>query len=165
MKLELLSITAENNPIYENLAQLYEAEFAPLTGELPNENGRYRLQTPVIGEENPKNAWGYLVFESKIPIGFAILNIVDEVYDVAEFFVLPSHRKNKVGTKIAHWIFQIYPGSWQVRQIDGANHAIAFWRSAISALPGVALEERNIDDPEWGQITKQSFSIVSEENR
>lgn len=79
-------------------------------------------------------------------------------FDVAEFFVLPGHRRRGAGRELAHALFAAHPGSWQVRQIEGAHRAVAFWRSVIA---GVCPEyvEAEVRDPEWGLVTRQRFTV------
>ncbi|WP_192577270.1 hypothetical protein [Francisella sp. LA112445] len=46
--MSIVEINHKNNNIYYNLSQIYEAEFAPLTGEFPDKNGLYKVQTEVV---------------------------------------------------------------------------------------------------------------------
>jgi predicted acetyltransferase len=100
---------------------------------------------------------GYFLYKNATPIGFAIINISSTPHDVAEFYIIPSARRNGSGQIFAHHIFAKYPGSWQVRQISGADLAIKFWRKVISSFRDGKFTEEVVNDPEWGVVTKQSF--------
>jgi hypothetical protein len=52
----------------------------------------------------------------------------------------------------------MYPGAWQVRQIEGANSATSFWRATIKKFTHDNFIEKIIDDKVWGKVTCQYFS-------
>jgi predicted acetyltransferase len=152
---ELIIIDDNNLNIYINLARSYEAEFSSLTHKLPNEAGIFEIDTLPVAPYI-----GYLLYKSNIPIGFCVIEISEEMNDVAEFYIIPSMRKNKYGDSLAAKIFEIYPGKWQVRQIEGANAAKSFWRSVINKFTQNNYEEESVNDPEWGMITRQQFFSI-----
>lgn len=49
MIVELVTVNSSNLAIYLNLTQAYEAEFSPLTKKLPDEEGKFTLDTPIEG--------------------------------------------------------------------------------------------------------------------
>lgn len=150
----LRPITDINQHILMNLAQAYEAEFSSLTGKMPDENGHFKLDTQLS-----PNYQGYLFYVDITPVGFCILNTNSKPMYVAEFYVIPSVRRKKVGTIFAQNIFKWHPGNWQVSQIEGASHAIAFWRKVIKTCSNGDFKEENVIDPDWGPVTQQSFTI------
>lgn len=154
--MSIIKIDNKNNNIYYNLSQVYEAEFASLTGELPDKNGLYKVQTEVVDTENTD---GYLKYFEQIPIGFMVIKNLDRCFDVAEFFILPSFRRQKIGLKFAQDIILKHKGSWQIRQIQGADYATIFWRKVIINLVGHNYCESIENDSEWGEVTKQTFTV------
>jgi len=65
--------------------------------------------------------------------GFALvhhkskLSAADDVWDMAEFFVLRRHRRAGVGMRAAHILFETHAGAWEVRQ-RAANAAATIER-------------------------------------
>ena len=150
----IISIDNKNVEIYLNLARAYEAEFSNLTGKLPNEFGIFEPDTM------PSSPYiGYLLFKNNIPVGFCLAEINLNLRDIAEFYIIPSARKNNLGLILASIIFEMYPGNWQVRQIQGADKATAFWRKVISKQTDNKYTEAVVNDPIWGIVTRQQFVI------
>lgn len=145
-------ITEENEHIYQALAQNYEAEFSSLTGKKPNSNGLYEYTKCDSTHE------GYLFWNEDIPIGFALVNIGLPLFDIAEFYTIPSERRAGYGKRMAHWIFSKYPGQWQVRQIEGADWAHKFWIRTIDSFSNGNFTDTREHDPEWGIVSIQRFT-------
>lgn len=151
-ELQYVEITQRNLQIFKNLAQAYGAEFSNLTHIMPNELGLFEPAplpaTPYVG---------YLVYYQQVPVGFCVADVHSEVKDIAEFYIIPVMRKKKLGQQLACMLFDKYRGTWQVRQISGANEAIHFWRSVIGKYTNHTYEEEKVNDPEWGLVTRQLF--------
>lgn len=159
MNTSLVQVHKDNLNILLNLGQAYEAEFSTLTGKNPNKNGLFEL------DAIPNDAYvGYLLYQEQIPIGFCVANVISNPKDIAEFYILPSMRRKQLGISLAHQIFKAHPGKWQVRQIQGADHAIKFWRHAISLCTNNNYNEEITEDPHWGMVTKQTFTIDASRN-
>lgn len=81
-----------------------------------------------------------------------------------EFYIIPARRKNKLGERLATTIFNMYPGDWQVRQIAGADLAKAFWRKIIKTFTQGNYVESEVNDPDWGVVTRQQFVSLAKDN-
>jgi len=153
--MQIIPVNETNLAVYHNLVQCYEAEFSPLTGKKPDETGRFELDTE-LGE----NVQGYLLEIDRHPAGLAAIACKGEKrYEVCEFYVVPSFRQKAVGMHFAHKIWNEYPGSWEVKQIEGADNAIRFWRTTITRFNNTPFREERYDDPYWGKVTRQQFKI------
>ncbi len=151
----LVTVTQANLNIYLNLAQCYEAEFSAITLKKPNEMGIFELDT-LIGE----GVSGLLLMADGVPSAIAAIGIKgDERYEVCEFYVVPSFRKNSTGMKFAHMIWKKYPGAWEIKQIKGAEYASEFWRKSITAFEQTAYKEDRYEDRYWGIVTRQQFTV------
>ena len=148
----LIEVDHNNMHTYLNLAQAYEAEFSSLTKKFPNEQGIFALDT-IPGELYK----GYLLFDEKTPIGFCVVDIKSEIHDIAEFYIIPRVRKQGFGKQLAFIIFDKFPGTWYVREIENAQHAIIFWRKVIDEYTQSNYSENIVNDPYWGPVTCQEF--------
>jgi len=135
MTLEII----KNNDItlapFINLQQLYEHEFATITGYKTGDNGLYS-QKEIMSHWHEKFDV-YILYQDKRPIGFSVINLKSMINsnvntrDMAEFFIVPDSRKHGLGKWFAQEIFKKYPGKWQVRQFPGLK-AREFWTKVIS---------------------------------
>jgi len=156
----LRPVNTENITCFMNLSQQYEAEFGGLTGKQPNGDGLYRITWPDETHE------AYLAYdEAGSPLGFAVVDVGRDIYDVAEFYVIPALRKQHVGRRMAELLFDRYPGSWQVRQIEGAEAAYRFWLAVVASYAGGDYTDTVEADEEWGRVKVQRFlskAVISE---
>ena len=150
--LAIAVVNQENLGSLLNLAQAYEAEFSSLTGKMPGDDGIFKLDTMPF-----KPYVGYIFYYDGIPIGFCILNPESNPKDISEYYIVPVMRRKNLGYLFAQAIFSTYPGQWQVRQIQGADQAVKFWRRLISQYTQNQYVEERVNDPEWGLVTRQLF--------
>lgn len=153
--MQIIPVTEANIGIYYNLAQTYEAEFSPLTQKQPDPSGMYELDTYPGGD-----ILAFLLEIDNTPAGIAaIARKGDQGYEVCEFYVIPRFRKNSVGMRFAHAIWNNHPGSWEIKQLVAADYATRFWRKTIERYENTAFTEELYDDPYWGSVTRQQFII------
>jgi len=151
--MKIHEVTHDNVHIYLNLVQGYEAEFSVLTKKLPNKEGLYELDTEISGSNR-----GYILYKNVNPVGIAAINVKgNSEYEVCEFYIVPYLRKAKLGTQFAHGLWQSLSGKWEVKQIEGATDAMAFWRSCINSFPHTDFKEELYDDVFWGRVNRQTF--------
>lgn len=150
--MKIVDVNKNNVSILLNLAQAYEAEFSPITKKNPLSNGLYALDTNW-DSDHP----AFLLFDNEIPIGFCIKATVDFRHDISEFYVIPTYRSKGVAKFFAFEIFKKYAGDWQVRQIQGADQAVIFWRTIINEFTSGHFFESQVDDIYWGTVTRQIF--------
>lgn len=148
-----MKIDGSNIQVFSHLVQNYEAEFSPLTGKHPDGRGLYALDVEISAERP-----GYLAYEGDIPIGLAVLGTHQGISDIAEFYIVPSFRRQSFGKRFAFELFDMRPGAWQVRQIQGADKARNFWRVVINEYTGGEYAETVENDPYWGPVTRQAFT-------
>lgn len=152
-KLKLNEIDSKNQNVYDNLSQVYEAEFAPLTHSEPNQWGHYSIATPCPAS----NRRGWIAYQKSKPIGFIIVEKKPKFWDVSEFFILPDSRKNGCGFELASTVFQMIPTDWQIRQLLTANQATSFWQKVLQKM-AIPFTQTVQPDPDWGLVVSQRFS-------
>ncbi len=150
--MNLIPISTKNCHIFEVFEQDYEAEFSALTKKEPDAEGRFAIEA----DWREPNA-GFYFFIKEKPVGFVIKGICDGRSDIAEFYLLPCYRRKGLGRQFAFAIFDLFPGSWQVRQITTAKEAIAFWRTVIDEYTHGNYTEDQTSDPHWGTVIRQLF--------
>lgn len=153
--MKFIPITKENQKIFDVFEQDYEAEFSAITKKKPDAEGRFAIEA----DWNPPNSGVYLFVENK-PAGFAIRGMINNRFDMAEFYILPCYRKLGYGKHLAFHLFETFQGPWQVRQVLAAEGAIAFWRSIINEYTHGNYGEDEITDPHWGQVLRQRFDSL-----
>lgn len=154
--MNIIPINDHNLFIYNNLAQCYEAEFSPLTRKKPDDSGRFELDTHIT-----ENIVGYLLYIDETPAGLAAIKCEkNNHFEVCEFYIVPYFRNNATGMRFAHAIWERHHGTWEIKQIEGAGYASTFWRKTISRYNNTHYLEEKYNDPYWGSVTRQIFSIT-----
>jgi len=153
--MQIIPVSKTNLNTYYNLAQTYEAEFSPLTQKQPDPSGMYELDTYPGGD-----ILAFLLEIDNTSAGIAaIARKGDQGYEVCEFYIIPSFRKNSIGMQFAHAIWNNHPGSWEIKQLVSAGYATHFWRKTIERYKNTAFTEELYDDPYWGSVIRQQFII------
>ncbi|MFS0556149.1 GNAT family N-acetyltransferase [Brevibacillus sp. 179-C9.3 HS] len=67
------------------------------------------------------------------------------LYSIAEFFIMKRYRRLGIGKSVSHEIFQMFPGAWEVFQLENNLPAIGFWRSSIRDYTANHYQERQAD--------------------
>ena len=154
--MDIREIDSSSNHIFMNLALAYEAEFSKITNKKPNADATFDLDVE-IGD----NVKGFLLFIEELPAGFVIISCdtdnANNSYEVCEFFILPFFRRKHIGKQFIQKIFDMHEGEWQVKQIEGAEYAVSFWRNVISDYTENSYTEVQSVDDYWGKVTKQTF--------
>lgn len=148
MNVQIAPAGAEERSVLAALLQLYVYDFSETLGLDVGDDGRYRMP-PTEGRD------AFLVRVDGKLAGFALhlgksrLTGEDGVHDVAEFFVLQRYRRAGVGEQAARWLFDRFPGRWEVRQKAENLRAIAFWRRVIDRYTGGRFDEEVLADERW----------------
>jgi predicted acetyltransferase len=154
METRVLAAEQSDQEALRNLFQLYAYDFSEILPLDVDETGRFKEESL---DSYWEDAWRFpfLLRADDRLAGFALvhhkskLSTADNVWDMAEFFVLRKYRRAGVGTRAAHWIFASCAGEWEVRQRSANVLATAFWRRAISAYTAGHFTEELLDDERW----------------
>lgn len=135
----------------ENLMQLYMHDFSEFDGSQISSDGRFEYPYLAQYRDEPDHHAFLFRVEGSLA-GFALVKKGseiaedDESMDVAEFFVLRSHRLNGVGRAAFGEIVSKFPGPWIVRVQDKYQAALGFWRRVISTVSRSEFESAILDD-------------------
>lgn len=151
--MHIVKVDSANERVYANLYQGYAAEFSKIIGDKPDENGVFEIY-PKLGN----TVTGYLLYLDGVPAAFtAIEEKSSAEFEICDFYVVPYFRKNKVGKHFISTLFDRLKGSWEIKQVAGADHAVKFWREVVSDYTSGHYVEDAYQDQKWGLVTRQCF--------
>ena len=136
LTIQVIPAEVEQKPIIAQLYELYTYEMTDLADFDIGDNGFYGYSELPLYWTNA-NKHPYLVWVNKKLAGFILVqqgSPIDEdqdIWDIAEFFIMRKFRKKGVGQFAMQQILEKYNGRWQVRVWDNNKVAHAFWDSII----------------------------------
>ena len=126
---EVRAVRLDDREVLDQLLELYLHDLSDLTGADVGSRGRYGyFYLDDYWTEPDRHAFFIRVDERFA--GFGLVRS-GSPSDMAEFFVMRKYRRKGVGRRAACTLFGMFPGEWQVRQLDSNVRATAFWRSVI----------------------------------
>ncbi|WP_205013247.1 hypothetical protein, partial [Pseudomonas shirazica] len=57
-------------------------------------------------------------------------------------------------------LFMQLQGTWEIKQVAGADHAVSFWRDVVGEYTSQNYVEDKYQDHKWGLVTRQCFGHV-----
>jgi len=136
---------AEEQPLIANLMQLYLYDFSEFE-ELPvSAEGLFDYPYLKFYWQEA-GRFPYIFRQADTPVGFALLRIDmnpddgTQFMEMAEFFVLRSGRRLGLGSYAAKWLWDAYPGSWQVCVMKINTGAYKFWQPLITQYTSEAYD-------------------------
>lgn len=167
MKIQVVAALADDESRLCALFELYMYDFSEIVPLDVDDAGRFRVP-PLAACWADARCHPFLIRCDEQLAGFALVQegsrLTGEasVYDVAEFFVMRRYRRLGVGQHVAGWLFDQFPGKWEVRQRATNPAATAFWRRVIGRLTGDRYEELVLDDERWrGPVQRFTSSRTS----
>ncbi len=163
VQIEVIPAASEQAFILDNLFQLYAHDFSEFHDVEIGANGRFVYKNlPLYWSEPGRHP--FLICVDGTLAGFALVKHGSEisgaeaVWDMAEFFVLRAYRKLGIGTRVAHEMWNRFPGAWEVRVLQANVPAQQFWAHAISEFTGAPIKPTHVekDGDDW-----TVFSFVS----
>lgn len=136
MNVEVISATADQQPVLANLLELYIHDFSEFFAVEIGEGGRFIYPSLHLYWTEP-DRHPFLIRVDGNLAGFALLRQnPDSVWDMVEFFILRGYRRHGLGSEAAHRIWQKFPGRWQVRVMESNVSALHFWARAVATFAG-----------------------------
>ena len=149
MKFELIEAKEEDKNIIYNLMQLYTYELDFFEDKTTSfellENGLFKISKYVdlYWKEEERHPF-ILKYDGKLA-GFVLERFnEEEMYEIAEFFVLNKYRKLGAGTFMANAMFNKYKGKWEIRTLLKNKPAQNFWRKVVKNVSNGIYEEHLI---------------------
>lgn len=142
MSVGLVPATTDQKPIVAALMQLYLHDLSEITEETVEPDGSYDLGPYFDAYWLENNRHPFLIYWNGSLSGFCLVRQTEEgIYQIAEFFVLRSHRGRRVGEEAACLAFSRFAGQWQVCQEQNNLAAQQFWRKVVSRYTDGNFEE------------------------
>jgi predicted acetyltransferase len=141
VSVEVIPASPEQEPIVAHLLELYAHDFSEFIDLELGADGRFGYEHLHLYWKEP-HRYPFLVTVNGHLAGFVFvrrgsqISNDENVWDMAEFFVVRGHRRRGIGTKIAHHVWSRFPGRWEVRVINRNQQAKAFWGEAIGEFIG-----------------------------
>ncbi len=95
--------------------------------------------------------------------GFVLVNnynlVEMDAKNISEFYIKPEFRKKGVGKMSSKKVFDLFPGKWEVRELESNPTAQKFWRNVIAEYTDNNYKEVILDNEKWhGPV--QTFNLL-----
>ena len=141
--IELVRAARDQESIIANLLELYAHDFSEFYNLELGADGRFGYKHLPLYWSEPDHYPFLIMLDGRLA-GFALVKR-GTVWDVAEFFIVRAHRRRGIGTRIAHEVWNRFPGPWQVRVMQSNRTALNFWQRAITTFNGEAVHPARIE--------------------
>jgi predicted acetyltransferase len=154
MQTHVVRAARSDQPVLQDLLQLYAYDFSEILRTEVGDNGRFP-DPPLDAYWRDAGRFPFLLRADGHLAGFALvhrgsrISNDEDVWDMAEFFVLRRHRRAHVGMRAAHHLFAMHPGRWEIRQRRENTFATLFWRRAVSTYTNGSFSDELLDDAIW----------------
>jgi predicted acetyltransferase len=140
--------TPEDGDLLGNLLQLYIHDLSQFFPVELGADGRFGYKNLPIYWTEPQTRHAFLINCGSRVAGFILVtqgspasdNPLD--FDVAEFFVLRSYRRTRIGYQAAAALWDSLQGQWVVRVSNANQPGLLFWRPTVSRYTAGAFVER-----------------------
>lgn len=167
-KISIVSAALNDYPTIQNMARFYVYDLSRECGFISKEwaipkNGLYESFDFKNYFEDPTRK-AFIIKVNNELAGFVLLDQIGTSLDInwnmGEFFILGKFQGTGVGRQVAHQIWNMYPGSWEISVIPENKQALTFWRKAISSFTdGEYSEEIKVVDYDPDQPNRYIFNF------
>lgn len=154
MNIEVNPASVYERPILRHLMELYQYDFSEFDQADLGPTGLYDYPYLdhywVEAERTP-----FLVRVDGNLAGFVLvarynyLTGLKDTWVMAEFFIMRKYRHKGIGEYVARFVFDQFPGAWQVGEIYENTSAIAFWRKVINRYSQADFQEHLLNTDNW----------------
>jgi predicted acetyltransferase len=156
MNVEVRALQADEALAFEALYQFYRYDFSEFTDEDVGDAGRYEDDERVHKYVSDPRYMSFLIRADGRLAGLAVVHnwqAVDgsgDVTDMDQFFVMRKYRRRGVGETAATWLFDRFPGRWQIRERRNNLPAQSFWRAIIDRYSSGRYRELSTEESASG---------------
>ena len=154
MNIEITPASVDERLLLRHLLELYQYDFSEFDGADLNPFGLYDYPYLDHYWTEPERS-PFLVRVDGNLAGFVLvarynyLTGLKDTWVMAEFFIMRKYRNQGLGEHVARYIFDQFPGTWQVGQIFENPTATAFWRKVIGRYSQGNFQEHGLNNENW----------------
>ena len=93
-----------------------------------------------------KERYAYLLYSDNTISGFALVRQEHELWEMAEFYVLPEFRRHGLALTCATDIFHKHPGKWKIGYNKHNQPSRALWQKLAERLSKGDILARELDE-------------------
>ena len=133
----LHTATAADHILLSNLLELYIHDLSEIFPVKVGAEGRFGYEKLALYWSEPATHFAYLIRCNAEVAGFALVargspaSDDPDALDLAEFFVMRSYRRNRVGRNAAFALWDLLAGQWVVRVSEMNRSGLVFWEGAV----------------------------------
>ncbi len=149
-QVDVVTATSDQSIVVANLFELYAHDFSEFHDVEIGDDGRFGFEKLSLFWSEPNRHALLLRYRQRLA-GFALLKKGSEitkrenVWDMAEFFVLRRYRRYGVGTEAARQIWSRFPGHWEIQVMESNKVAYHFWAHAIKTVHGEVISPIRVE--------------------
>jgi predicted acetyltransferase len=141
----------DDKPVLSRLLELYQYDMSEFWPQDVNSHGEYGFAVDRY-LRNPRLR-AYLFMVDGAYAGFGLVDpdvsLPENEFWMGQFFVMKKYRRLRVGTMGARFIFDQFPGKWEVGQMPLNAPARAFWLRTIADYTNGHFVEHELHDERW----------------
>ena len=145
MKIHLIPVSIGEKEILSNLIQEYQKEIFK-----QEKIGEYKYLDSYWQEPNRHP---YFIKVDDEIVGFVLVNkyslVEKEANSISEFYIKKESRNKGIGKQSAFKTFDLFPGKWEIRELDDNVPAQGFWRKVINEYTNGDFKEVILNNREW----------------
>ena len=127
--MKLREITIQEQKKLEKLIQLYLHDISKYFKIDFNSNTcEYLYNLSTYFQKNK----AYFIEVNNNIVGFILLDINIDNYEISEIFILNNYKNNHYGEEAITTIFNMYKGNWIIKAVPNSNIAENFWNKVIT---------------------------------
>lgn len=93
---------------------------------------------------------GFALVSLDAPKEYMKLSTAEKTNLINDFFIMRKYRRRGVGKEVAFSLFNLFPGTWEVRQTHSNRNAYDFWKHVIKNYKGDGqYQEERIQNDGW----------------
>lgn len=143
LPISLKLVTQTEQPILENLVQLYSHECSSFHPREIADDGRFDISAEIPNPDDEHHI-GILVLVKGKLAGFAVIRREAPATDHYRFdciFMLESYRRLGMGEEVVRMIIDSYAGTWTIPVHHENRLGLAFWKHVCYRYSGDDFEE------------------------
>lgn len=136
MEVEVAAASLEEKYALINLVKMYCYEWSQYNKRGVDANGEYAFERHIPKFWEKPRYYPYFIRVDGELAGFALVDDDFDLYPsydhaMSEFFVMHKFRRAGAGRRAARAVFDLLPGSWEIKMHPANTASIVFWRSVV----------------------------------